>query len=188
MYFQCIYAFACVFLVHWFLIVVVYSNSYFLQETETVSACCHSTAVLFGFFKATRPKRRRSRRAVRSNVHCRFFSASFCPENKCCLCPLEAADLSWTHRQLFSLICFHTKHFISSLHLILSLRCTALHFRSRLSSCKQHTHHSVKFTYYPRRPGWRHAGNVTRAAVPAELSEQSLWTHTSINMLSQPSD
>lgn len=69
-----------------------------------------------------------------------FVSASFCPENKCCLCPLEAADLSWTHRQLFSLICFHTKHFLSSLHLILSLRCTALPFRSHLSPYKQHTH------------------------------------------------
>lgn len=52
----------------------------------------------------------------------------------------------------------------------------------------RHTHDSPKFTYNPRRPGWRHAGNVTRATAPAGLSEQSLWTHTGINMLSQPSD
>lgn len=83
-------------------------------------------------------------------------SASFCDQHKCWLCPLEAADCPWTHRPLFRLLT-HTHSSktrrASSSHLILSMRCTALHFTCPVCPHAHNTCTLTAFIYHLRRPG-----------------------------------
>lgn len=87
----------------------------------------------------------------------------------------------------------HTKQQVSSAHLILSMWCPALHFTCPACTYA-HNRHSNTHTQWlyipPKEAGWRHATNVTHthSRVPGRLSKWSLWTHTSANMLSEPTD
>lgn len=123
-----------------------------LRTQKNYSGGLHMLSALLLFFQGQRHKRPwiKYQKASDQMANCGFFSslksASSCTENKCCLCPLEAADRPSTHRQLFRPLIHTHKQFASSLHLISSMRCTALHF-----TCPAYPHanntHTLKWIY-----------------------------------------
>lgn len=79
-------------------------------------------------------------------------SATSCTENKRCLCPLQLTlpggcttiQAAYRHNA--------QNGWRPSLHLILSMRCTALHFARPVYPHANSTHTHCEFIYHPRRP------------------------------------
>lgn len=141
-----------------------------LRTQKNYSGGLHMLSALLLFFQGQRHKRPwiKYQKASDQMANCGFFSslksASSCTENKCCLCPLEAADRPSTHRQLFRPLIHTHKHktvcIQFALDFINEVYGSSLHM-SCLSSCKQHAHTQVNL--YSSMPSPGGPVNVTHA-------------------------